>query len=68
MFTVKKAVSWTITEQTAAGDYAHATKATTSALAAQNFGIGVGGLIIYNTIASYYDTTPSAIVDWYGTW
>ena len=68
MFTVKKRGNYSVTEQIAAGDYAHATKATTSALAAQNFGIGVGGLIIYNTIASYYDTTPSAIVFWYGTW
>lgn len=67
-FSMKKTVSWTIDEQVAAGDYAHATKATTSAFAAQNFGIGVGGLIIYNTIAEYYDTTPAAIAEWAGTW
>ena len=67
-FVVKKAVSWTITEQEAAGDYAHATKATTSAFAAQNFGIGVGGLVLYNAIYDYYDTTPVAIAYWEGNW
>lgn len=67
-FTVKKAVTWSIDEMVAAGDYAHATKATTSAFAAQNFGIGVGGLILYDAIYDYYDTTPAAIATWSGTW
>ncbi len=67
-FNVQKAVTWTVEEQVAAGDYAHATKATTAAFAAQNFGIGIGGLVLYNAIYSYYDTTPAAIAEWTGSW
>lgn len=67
-FTVKKRANYLVDYQVAAGDYAHATKAITSAFAAQNFGLGVGGLVIYNAIYDYYDTTPAAIAYWEGTW
>ncbi len=65
---MKKAVTWTVEEQVAAGDYAHATSPTTAAFAAQNIGIGVGGLNLYNAIVDYYDTTPAAIAEWTGSW
>ena len=67
-FVVKKAVSWTIDEQVAAGDYAHATSNTIASLAANNLRIGVGGLILPDVIYDIYDTTPAAIADWSGTW
>jgi hypothetical protein len=67
-FTVKKAVSWTIDEQVAAGDYAHATSNTFASIAANNLRIGVGGLILPDVIYDTYDTTPAAIATWSGTW
>ena len=68
-FTVKKAVSWTITEQIAAGDYAHATKTVSSSVAANNITPNITGLFIDPDIEDeYYDTTPAAIVEWNGSW
>ena len=68
-FTVKKAVSWTITEQIAAGDYAHATKTVSSSVAANNITPNITGLFITPSIENeYYDTTPAAIVEWNGSW
>ena len=67
--TVKKAVSRTITEQIAAGDYAHATKTVSSSIAANNITPNITGLFITPSIANeYYDTTPAAIVEWEGSW
>lgn len=68
-FTVKKAVSRTITEQIAAGDYAHATKTVSSSVAANNIIPNITGLFIEPDIEdTYYDTTPAAIVEWTGSW
>ena len=67
-FTVKKAVSWTINEQIAAGDYSHATSAVTAALALNNASIGVGGLVLNSNIYEYYDTTPAAITTYNVNW
>lgn len=68
LFTVKKAVSRTITEQIAAGDYSHATSAVTANLAANNTNIGVGGLVLNNNVYEYYDTTPAAVAIYKGSW
>lgn len=67
-FTVVKAVSWTITEQIAAGDYSHATSAVTAALALNNASIGVAGLVLNDNIYDEFDTTPAAIAIYNGTW
>ena len=67
-FYVKKAVSWTITEQVAAGDYAHATSSITQSKAASNLIINSLGLAPQHEIEDYYDTTPSARAHWIGTW
>ena len=67
-FTVKKAVSYTITTQKAVGDYAHATSAVTAALALNNASIGVGGLVLNNNISDYYDTTPAAMTTYNVSW
>ena len=67
-FVVKKAVSWTITAQKAAGDYAHATSAVTAALALNNASIGVAGLVLNDNIYDYYDTTPAAITTYNVSW
>ena len=67
-FTVKKSGDWTVTEQVAAGDYAHATSNTFASLAANNLRIGVGGLILPDVIYDIYDTTPTSTATWSGTW
>ena len=68
-FIVTKNVSWTITEQYAAGDYAHATKTITQSNAVNAVGINALGLALNGTIENqYYDTTPAAVAIWEGTW
>lgn len=68
-FIVTKNVSWTITEQRAAGDYAHATKTITQGNAVNAVGINMFGLQLDGTIENeYYDTTPAAVAIWEGTW
>lgn len=68
-FIVKKAVSGTLTEQVAAGDYAHATKTVSQSTAVNNITPNSTGLFITPSIENtYYDTTPEAIATWYGTW
>ena len=67
-FVVKKRESRTITEQVAAGDYAHATSPISQSTAANNLIINSLGLAPQYEIEDYYDTTPAAIADWTGSW
>ena len=67
-FIVVKTVNWTVTEQVAAGDYAHATSTISASRAASNLVVNIMGLSLGSTIEDYYDTTPAAIADWEGSW
>lgn len=53
-------------EQTAVGDYSHATKEI-SYNAAKDFSVNTGGIFLDANYYSY-DTTPEAVVVWKGTW
>ena len=66
-FNVKKSGSGTVKNQTAAGDYAHATKTITRDNA-KKLRVDVVGIIHDSSVESYYDTIGAAIVDWTGSW
>ena len=66
-FNVKKSGSGTVKSQTAAGDYAHATKTITRDNA-KKLRVEVVGIIHDSSVESYYDTIGAAIVDWTGSW
>lgn len=58
----------TIINQRACGDYAHATSNITQATS-MDYSVGYSvGISLDNSITSYYDTTPEAMVNWSGTW
>lgn len=59
--------SATITEQIAAGDYAHATSSI-SYTNAQKFNVDVGGINLNSSIEDYYDSITEAEAIWDGTW
>ncbi len=64
---VVKSGSGTVKNQTAAGDYAHATKTITRDNA-KKLRVDVVGIIHDSSVESYYDTIGAAIVDWTGSW
>ena len=66
-FNVQKSSSGTVKNQTAAGDYAHATKTITRDNA-KKLRVDVVGIIHDSSVESYYDTISAAIVNWTGSW
>lgn len=66
-FNVDKKSSMTITELNAYGDYSHATK-TISESNAKNYSITRAGIVLQDSIASYYDAISYAQAVWTGSW
>ena len=66
-FNVSKNTSSTITSQKAYGDYSHATK-TISFANAKKHSIGSSGIVLDNSITSYYDSIATATSTWTGNW
>ena len=56
-----------VTYMLAYGDYSHATK-TIGANASQAFYVNQAGIILDDSIESYYDSIDSADAEWYGSW
>ncbi len=63
----KRDGSNTVTSQNAYGDYAHATKQITQANAT-NYIVNRGGIILEDSVTSYYDETPTSTAKWTGSW
>lgn len=64
---VEKAVSSTIYEQIAVGDYAHATSSI-SETNAQRLYVDCGGIRLDSSIEDYYDVIAETTATWTGSW
>lgn len=63
----KRNSSDVVTVQNAYGDYAHATKTITQENAT-NYTVNRGGIILEDSIVSYYDETMTSVAQWTGNW
>lgn len=66
-FDVVKNTNGTISSQAAYGDYSHATENVTTTQA-QNYSIGTSGITFSSGVSNMYDSMPSAVATWNGTW
>lgn len=57
----------TITYLELCGDYAHATRTVSSSIY-NSHGIDLDGILMSDSVASYYDAIPCARASWSGTW
>lgn len=66
-FDVTKNTSSTITAQYAYGDYSHATS-NVSLSQSKQYSVGTSGIYLNGSVEGHYDTIPTAVASWNGSW